>query len=101
MGKRGKSESIAGKEWKECSPSRLGDVAPPKSCSDLQSEERRDWSPAPRARKGAGAMDTHTSAFFLSTGRDEIGLESVPNKDMSVVVCVQYARTRGQNKREK
>ena len=46
-------------------------------------------------------MDTHTSAFFLSTGRDEIGLESVPNNDMSVVVCVQYARTQGQNKREK
>ena len=34
-------------------------------------------------------MNTHTLAFLLSTGRDEIGLEKVPNKDMSVVVCLQ------------
>jgi hypothetical protein len=36
-------------------------------------------------------MDTHTFAFLLSTGRDEIVLESVPNKDMSVVVCVHLS----------
>ena len=34
-------------------------------------------------------MGTHTLAFLLLTGRDEIGLERGPNKDMSVVVCVQ------------
>ena len=34
-------------------------------------------------------MDTYTLAFMLSTGRDEIRLERVPNKGMSVVVSVQ------------
>ena len=42
----------------------------------------------PRVRKGVGP-GTHTLAFLLLTGRDEIGLERGPNKDMSVVVCVQ------------
>ena len=39
--------------------------------------------------EGSWTMGTHTLAFLLLTGRDEIGLERGPNKDMSVVVCVQ------------
>ena len=39
--------------------------------------------------EGSGAMGTHTLAFLMLTGRDEIGLERGPNKDMLVVVCVQ------------
>ena len=42
MGKRGQSEYVGAKESKEYSPSRIGDVALPRSWSDLQSEERRD-----------------------------------------------------------
>ena len=53
--------------------------------------ERRDRSPAPRARKGARGMNTHTLAFLLSTGRgrrDEIGLESVLNKHIGGGLCI-------------
>ena len=41
--------------------------------------------------------------FLLSTGEGQDWTLGVPNKDMSAVACVQpeYARTRGQNKREK
>lgn len=85
MGKGGQSECVGTKELKECSPSRVGDVVLPKSSEDLQSEERGDRSPGPRARKGAGTMDAYTLTFLLSTGRDEIGLERDPNRDMSVV----------------
>ena len=39
---KGQLECVRAKEWKECSPSRVGGVVLPRSRSNLQSKERRD-----------------------------------------------------------
>ena len=58
----------------------------------VESSERREKRrPAPWARKGAGGHGYVyvKLAFMMSTGRDEIRLERVLNRDMSMIVCVQ------------
>ena len=51
VGKGGQSECVGAKESKECSPSMVGDVALPRSCSDLHNE-RRDRNPCVAGEEG-------------------------------------------------